>query len=228
MESDSNPRTTPRGNPPTGNDGKKQKKEAVLSADTEQQKAKKATAKDKKKRIINWGWAVKICVITFVISFSMSYVSEISMADVNLFPAAITLFCIVLLGALFDAVGTSVTAADAKTLNSMAAKKVHGAKAALYILSKAATVSNFCNDVIGDICGIISGSMCAVVAVDISMLLNTNTLLTTLIVTALIASFTVGLKAVGKNFALAFSSEIIHFVARVCCLIVPEKYWKSK
>jgi len=119
-------------------------------------------------------------------------------------------------------------AVEPKTFNSMAAKKVVGAKMALTLTAKAPAFSNFCNDVIGDICGVISGTMCSVLAVKLADLFSFNTFLTILTATAITASLTVGLKAIGKNLAVAFSDKIIYFVARVVCVVVPESVLEGK
>lgn len=191
-------------------------------------KQEKAKTKEKKKKIIDWGWSLKILVLTFCISFVMSYLSKSVLSDVNLWVALIVLLLFIFIGVIFDLIGTAIMSVDSKSFNSMAAKKVVGAKAALALISKASSVSNFCNDVIGDICGVISGTMCAVVAVELSSVLSLNEFVMTLVITALTASLTVGSKAIGKNLAIAFSDKIIYAVARVLCFFVPERVFDNK
>jgi hypothetical protein len=191
-------------------------------------KQEKTKQKEKKKKIIDWGWSLKILLLTFSISFAMSYLSKSVLSDVNLWIALIVLFLFIFIGVIFDLIGTAIMSVEAKSFNSMAAKKVVGAKAALSLISKASSVSNFCNDVIGDICGVISGTMCSVVAIEISEALNWNVFFITLVTTAFTASLTVGSKAVGKNLAIAFSDKIIYAVARVLCLFIPERVFDNK
>ena len=191
-------------------------------------KKEKPKPKEKKKSIINWGWTMKILVLTFSISFVMSYLSKSVLSEVNLWVALLVLVLFIFLGVFFDLIGTAIMSVEPKSFNSMAAKKVVGAKTALSLISKAPAVSNFCNDVIGDICGVISGTMCSVLAVELSSAFSWNEFLVILICTALTASLTVGAKAVGKNIAIAFSDKIIYAVARVICFFVPERVFDNK
>jgi len=184
--------------------------------------------KDKKKSLIDFSWSLKILVLTFAISFSLSYLSESALSDVNITIAAVVLCVFILIGVAFDLVGTAVTAVEVKSFHSMAAKKVHGAKASLYLVARAPAVSNICNDVIGDICGVISGSMGAVLATEIASALGINVFFSTLAVTALTASLTVFLKSIGKNIAIAFCDKIIFAVARSLCFIIPERVFDEK
>ena len=112
-------------------------------------------------------------------------------------------------------IGISITVADIKTFNSMATKRVKGAKLAVKLIKNAEKMSSFCNDVIGDICGILSGSTGAAIALGISEQLNFNTLITSLIVTALIAALTIGGKAIGKSIAMNKSNEILYNFAKI-------------
>ena len=66
---------------------------------------------------------------------------------------------IILVGILFDIIGTAVAAAEESALNAKAAKKVPGAREGVYLIKNADKVANFCNDVIGDICGTVSGAI---------------------------------------------------------------------
>ena len=55
-----------------------------------------------------------------------------------------------------------------------------------------------------------------------------NTFLTMLIVTSLISAITVSIKALGKNFAIKKSNDIVFFFARLICFIIPEKVFSGK
>ncbi len=63
----------------------------------------------------------------------------------------------------FDIIGIAVTTAKEMPFHAMAANKVEEAKYAIKLVKNASQVSNFCNDVIGDISGIISGSLGATI-----------------------------------------------------------------
>ena len=163
----------------------------------------------KNKKLINYNWILKITIATFLISLIFSLISETIIPNVNLFISILLIFIFIGLGILFDMIGVSITVADIKTFNSMATKNVKGAKLAVKLIKNSEKVSSFCNDVIGDICGIISGSTGATISVLISNALNCNILLVSLLITALVASFTIGGKAMGKSVAINKSNTII-------------------
>ena len=163
----------------------------------------------KNKKLINYNWIIKITVITFFISLCFSLLSETIIPNVNIFIGSILVFVFIGFGILFDIIGVSITVADEKTFNSMASKNVRGAKLAVKLIKNAEKVSSFCNDVIGDICGIISGSTSASIAIVLSVKFNWDLLVISLIITAIVASMTIGGKAIGKSIAINKSNSII-------------------
>ncbi len=185
----------------------------------------KKQQKDTKKSNGNSSWVIKVMILSFCISATLSYVSKSALSEVSVIIAIILLLLFIFLGIIFDVIGTAVTAADPKPFNSMAARKVKGAKASLFLVAKASTVSNICNDVVGDICGIVSGTMTAVIAVEISDMFPVSELISAMVMTALNAALTIGGKAFGKNFAMNFCEKIIFIAGRIICFIVPEKYF---
>lgn len=161
---------------------------------------------------INYSWLIGISITTFFLALIISYISLIFMEKLSIFGAIIILLLIVLMGIFFDGLGIAVTASDETPFHSMAASKVIGAKESIIIIRNAGAVSNFFNDVIGDISGIISGSAAAAILIKINID-STNTFLSTvvnLIFTAVIASLTIGGKAVGKEIALRKSNAIVY------------------
>lgn len=162
----------------------------------------------------NYKWIVLIIFWTFLISGGISFVSNSLLAGVGIFFAFFILISIILVGILFDIIGVAVTAADEVPFHSLAARKVTGAKTAVSLIRNADKVSNFCNDVIGDICGVVSGTAGAII---ITKLINTGFFrqekLLTLIISAIIASLTVGGKALGKNYAMTQSNNIVYHTA---------------
>ena len=182
---------------------------------------KKELAK-KNKNKINWGWIIKIVVVAFTISILFSFASETAIPKLNVFWGVILTFIFVLIGVTFDMVGVSVTAADEHVFNSMAAKKIKGAKLAVKFKKNADKLSSFCQDVIGDICGIVSGSTGAVIAIKIMNQLNTDNLLVTLIVMGVISSLTIGGKAIEKAIAMNKSNEILYRFSYIVSFFVKE------
>ncbi|HHV26212.1 hypothetical protein FYJ27_03930 [Anaerosalibacter bizertensis] len=161
-------------------------------------------------------WVIVISVWTFVMAIFFSLITEKLMKNLDVFFAFIILIIIILLGILFDIIGIAVTASDEKPFHSMAANKVEEAKHAIKLIKNAGQVSNFCNDVIGDISGIVSGSAGTIIIYNLINKYNIkNGTILSIIITALIASFTVGGKAVGKEIAINNSEKIIFKMAKV-------------
>ncbi len=169
--------------------------------------------KNKKKN--NFDWILKVTLLAFIISIIMSLVSEIFLKNVGVVIAILITLIFVGLGILFDIIGVSVTAGNIKIFNSMSSKKVRGANIAVKLIQNANKVSSVCCDVVGDVCGVASGSAGVVIA---GILVNTyhfNTLLVSVLTTAVIAMLTIGGKAIGKGLAIRESTRIIHFVSKV-------------
>ena len=171
--------------------------------------------KKKTRKHSNARWIVTIFFVAVLSSSAISFLSSSIMEDAGIVEAFAVLLFIVLLGIVFDVIGVAVTAADPRPFHSMAAHKVKGAKEALKLLKNASTVSSVCNDVVGDICGIVSGTTAAVIVLHLQRLTPIHALVLSVGVTALISGFTIGGKALGKNFAMRSSTKVVHFVGRV-------------
>lgn len=179
--------------------------------------------KKPKKKLVDYGWIIKISGMAFLLSIIFSLLSETVMPKVNLWIGIIILFLFILLGILFDMVGVAVTAAEESPFHSMASRKVRGASVAVKFKKNSAQVSSFCNDVIGDICGIVSGSTGAILAGTISSSLQIDVLVVSLLVTALIAALTIGGKAVGKGIAVSKSNLILYEFSKIVSLFYHPK-----
>ena len=176
------------------------------------------TEKGKKKSSsgVNVRWILTISAVSFVLSVTMSYLSEQALNNVGNLIAFLILFLFVFIGILFDILGVAVTSAEMAPLVAMASRKVKGAKQALWMLKNADRVSSVCNDVVGDICGVVSGSAGATLASRIVELTQgTTTFAVGIWVSAFIAALTVGGKAFGKRIAIERSRDIILFAGRV-------------
>ncbi len=145
----------------------------------------------------------------------MSFISESILREVHIFVAFMILSLIIFIGILFDLIGIAVASAREKPFHAMAAKKVKGAKIAIRLIKNAGPVANFCNDVIGDICGIVSGAAGAIIIIQLSKTQNINVPLFSILLSAFVASITVGGKAIAKEIALAKSKEIVYQVAKI-------------
>lgn len=172
------------------------------------------TRRKEKKASSDSNWIVKIFIISFMISLCMSFISEITLPKVPLFIGILLVVFFICIGVLFDMIGVAVTASDEKVFHSMNARKVKGANIAVKFKKNAEKVASFCNDVIGDICGVISGSAGVTIALSLSKILNINIFWISLMITALIAAFTIGGKALGKSFAINKANIILFRFAK--------------
>ena len=127
-----------------------------------------------KKEHVDIKWIVKIIIIAFVISFSLSFVSQITIPKLNVWLGVLVTLLFIIIGIVFDIIGVAVNCADEKVFHSMNARQVRGAKVAVKFKKNADKVSSFCNDVIGDICGIISGAAATTIAVIVSVAMNVD------------------------------------------------------
>lgn len=164
-----------------------------------------------RKRRENLRWSITITVGTFILATLISIVAQFLFRSVeSFFLAVLILFGIILTGIIFDMVGIAATAADEVPLLAKAAKKVTGAREALYLIRNADRFASFCNDVVGDIAGIISGVLGALLVLRLvtSGIFAENQLFS-IIATGIISALTVGGKAFGKALAIQRSTEII-------------------
>ena len=156
-------------------------------------------------------WFIEVSIITFILSLLFSYISTNGVSHLNLVTAIIILFVVILIGIIFDIIAVAVTIADVNEFHAKASKKITGSKTSINLISNAPRVSNFCADVIGDICGVLSGAIGALIAIKLGETFELPTNIQS-IISALVASLTVGGKALGKNIANNYSTPIVHKV----------------
>ena len=202
-------------------------------ADERKVKFKSKTISSKKETRV---WTLLITVVTFFISIFMSFFSNETIRYASTVVSFLIVFGIIIINILFDLIGTAATAADEAPFHSMASRKLYGAKQAIRLIRNADKVSNFCNDVVGDICGVISGTAAAFIVYKFSGGgSQAENSVFGLSITAMVASLTVGGKALGKSIALQNSNYIIYKVAIVTnflfgrlSLIKTKKKWNNK
>ena len=164
----------------------------------------------------NMKWVLTITVITFILAVIFSVVAENLVDKLEVALAFLILLFIIIIGIIFDIIGIAVTKAEEKPFHSMASRKINEAKVAISLIRNAGPVSNFCNDVVGDISGIISGAVGASIIFKLtteygfkdSALLNT-------LIAASTAALTVGGKALGKSYALIHYEKIVMGLAKM-------------
>ncbi len=167
-----------------------------------------------KKEHVDIKWIVKIVIITFIISIVMAFISETTIPNLSLILGILITLIFIVLGILFDIIGVSVTSSDEAVFHSMNSRKVKGANVAVKFKKNAEKVSSFCCDVIGDICGVVSGAAATSIAAILVTKYHCDLLITSLIVTAIVSSLTIGGKAIGKSFAINKSDIILYEFAK--------------
>jgi uncharacterized protein YacL len=165
---------------------------------------------DKKRRKTRW---MLVTVIwTFFLAIIFGFITHYLLNEVkSLSVSFLILLIVVVLGIVFDLVGTAAAAAKIAPLNAKAARRVSGARKAVYLVKNAEQVANFCNDVVGDISGIISGTIAALIVFRLVSIFPTQMaeFYLGIFLTAVVAAITVGGKAWGKSIAIKYSTEVI-------------------
>ena len=159
---------------------------------------KNKDVKEKKDR-----WVVIVLISTFVLSLLFSFISNTAIAKLNLIPSII----------FFDMIAIAVTVGSEEDFHAQASKKIKGAKTAIKLIRNSTKVSNFCADVIGDICGVLSGAISAVIVLKMTEYYGASEDIQ-FIMSALVASLTVGGKAFTKGIAKRNCTKIIGLVCK--------------
>ena len=166
-------------------------------------------SKNKEKEHSKIKWFIEVFIITFVLSICFSYISTYGVSNLNLVSSIIILVAVIAVGIIFDIIGVAVTVAKEHEFHAKATKKVDGAKASIKLIKNSTRVANICADVIGDVCGVLSGAISAMISAKITEKTGANL---QFIISAIVASLTVGGKALGKELANKESTQIVHFV----------------
>ncbi len=167
-----------------------------------------------KKEHVDKKWIATVVIVAFLTSFTLSFISEMTIPNLSLWLGILVTLFFIFLGIFFDIIGVSVTTADETVFHSMSSRKVKGANVAVKFKKNADKVSSFCCDVIGDVCGIISGAAGTTIDAILVTQFKFNTLFTSITVAAIIASITIGGKAIGKSFAINKSNIVLYEFAK--------------
>ena len=160
-------------------------------------------------------WLFIIIGWTFILSITMSLISDGIIPVVHIVIALFVLVAFILVGIFFDIIGIAVATGSETPFHSMASRRVKGSQQAIFLIRNAEKVSTFCNDVIGDIVGIVSGTTTAVIAMRITTAYGFEALFVTLGLTGCVAAVTVAGKGIGKTIALRNANQIVYEVALV-------------
>lgn len=158
----------------------------------------------------HWRSVLNTFLMVLIVSYALNAGSDSLLARVGLWPSLMLLIVIIVVGVLFDLVGTAVAATKEAPLHAMAGNKVPGAKQAIWLARNADRVASFCNDVVGDVCGTLAGAAAATIAFRLSL---TSEILK-LLIAAMSAALTVSLKRAEKSLAIDKGTEIIYLVGK--------------
>ena len=188
--------------------------------DSDTGKPKKKTKQKQNGNAVNVRWIATISITSFLLSVLMSYTSNRALESVGNIIAFVILLVFISIGILFDIIGVASTVATEKRFHSMAARRVNGAKQAIWIVRNAEKVGSFCNDVVGDISGIISGATSAVIITRLTQDgTDVRSVILSLVITGCVSSLTIGGKAIGKTFAISHSEDIVFLTGRVLSIL---------
>ena len=161
-------------------------------------------------------YVVLIFIITFCSASAMYLFSQVVLENIeSVIIGFVLLLLVVLIGIIFDVVGTAIAVANPATFRAKASRKLPGAKKSLHLIQHADKVANICNDVIGDICGTVSGGIGAALVYIVVSSGEKSILIASVIMTGATAALTVGGKALGKNFAINNADFIIWHVGKI-------------
>lgn len=188
--------------------------------DSDTGKPKKKTKQKQNGNAVNVRWIATISITSFLLSVLMLYTSKRALESVGNIIAFVILLVFISIGILFDIIGVASTVATEKRFHSMAARRVNGAKQAIWIVRNAEKVGSFCNDVVGDISGIISGATSAVIITRLTQDgTDVRSVILSLVITGCVSSLTIGGKAIGKTFAISHSEDIVFLTGRVLSIL---------
>ncbi|MDY4444677.1 hypothetical protein [Butyricicoccus sp.] len=187
-----------------------------MDSDSGKPKKKSKPKQKQSSGTVNIRWIATISIASFFLSVIMSYTSNQALEHVGNLIAFVILFAFIALGILFDVIGVAATVSTEKRFHSMAARKVSGAKQAIWITRNAEKVGSFCNDVVGDISGIISGATSAVIITHLTKNgTDLRSIVLSLVITGCVSSLTIGGKAIGKTIGISRSEDIVFMVGRL-------------
>lgn len=166
----------------------------------------------------NKKWIISIFCWSFLISLIIGFASSVATGSMGITFALAVLIFIIAIGILFDMIGVAVATAEETPFHALASRKIKSAETAVWLIRNAEKVSSFCNDVIGDIAGVVSGTTSAVIVAHLFTAGTQAEFYMGIVATAVIASFTVGGKAIGKGTAMRNSNQIVYLVSKVLCI----------
>lgn len=160
-------------------------------------------------------WTVAVLIMSFLVSIAFSAITTVLMDGIGIVWAFLILFFIIGINVLFDMIGTAVLSAQEYPFHSLASRKTPGAKEGISIIRHAPHFASVCCDVIGDIAGIISGAATSLIIAELTLAFGIKSILPSLLLTGIVASLTIGGKAVCKGVAMHNGNAVVFFLGRL-------------
>ena len=175
-------------------------------------------------------WATKLTIISFVVSALISYLAELATNNKYVGVTIAVLVILVLISIIADSIGIAFTTCDIIPFYAMASKKVRGSKIAILLIKRNDKVASILNDLVGDIIGVISGACVAAVVYFFSKKIASEAWkqILPILLTALVASITIGGKAFMKAIAMKYSKEIVLAISKILSFLTPKKRIRNK
>lgn len=161
------------------------------------------------------GYILIVFVGTFFCACAITLLTQLALDNLSsVLLGFVLLLVVVLIGVIFDTIGTAVAVANPVVYNAKASRKIPGAKKSLALTQNASKVANICNDVIGDVCGTVSGGVGTALAVVVVKDGGFWALMASVVIAGCVAALTVAGKAIGKQLALTKADQIIFAVGQ--------------
>lgn len=175
----------------------------------------------RKKRPV--GWFIFILLFTFVVAFGIGLAAETLFHADSILVCCTIIVLLLIIAFLGDIVAMSVSYADLAPFNSMASRKIRGARIAIKLINNNDKIASILSDVLGDVCAIVSGAIGASLSLIIVLGGTYTAFQQTLIivtVTATISAIAVSVKSIAKKVAVRYSTGIILAVSKFLSLFV--------
>ena len=182
-----------------------------------------------KKRPPQWlTWGLGVLFLSFGLTVIFSFLTELVIDENS--PAilcVVVLLVLLILNISCDVLANAIISCKPEAFHAMASNKIKGARRAVSFCRNASKLGSIFADVIGDICGIVSGAAGAVLSIIIAVSGDSIVkFISSILVSAVIGSLTVGGKAIFKHFAIKYNKKIVFAFAKFTTLFKKEKVRK--
>ena len=92
-------------------------------------------------------WIYKVFLLTFFLSILFSTITNLIAYHTNLLVIFISLILVIVIGIVFDMLGTASLTCKEAYFHSLSAQKIKGAREAISVLKNNVRFANICNDV---------------------------------------------------------------------------------